>query len=98
MDAIELFTSNNVVLGLVCCSWVSSEIYFESTTLIVFFPLVYLLGERVHDIAFWKSELNNEIGAMENEINDLKVLTSPPSMSITLSWSCLYNETFLRFG
>ena len=39
---------------------------------------MYLLGERVTDIAFWKSELNMEIGAMENESNDLKVLTSLP--------------------
>ncbi|KAL8591073.1 hypothetical protein ACOMHN_032638 [Nucella lapillus] len=31
------------------------------------------LGERVHDIAFWKSELNVEIGHMENELNDLKL-------------------------
>lgn len=30
-------------------------------------------GERVQDIAFWKSELNNEIGAMENEIANLNV-------------------------
>ncbi|KAF6027613.1 TEKT3 [Bugula neritina] len=29
------------------------------------------LGERVQDIAFWKSELNNEIGAMQNEIANL---------------------------
>lgn len=29
------------------------------------------LGERVYDITFWKSELNNEIRAMENEIDNL---------------------------
>jgi len=30
-------------------------------------------GERVYDIAFWKSELNNEINAMATEIENLKV-------------------------
>ncbi|KAL3842490.1 hypothetical protein ACJMK2_020496 [Sinanodonta woodiana] len=30
------------------------------------------LGERVYDIAFWKSELNNEINAMATEIENLK--------------------------
>ncbi|XP_060083434.1 tektin-3-like [Ylistrum balloti] len=30
------------------------------------------LGERVYDIAFWKSELNNEINAMANETSNLK--------------------------
>jgi len=32
-------------------------------------------GERVYDIAFWKSELNNEVIAMANEIDNLKVTT-----------------------
>lgn len=41
--------------------------------------LMYLLGERANDIAFWKSELNMELGALENESNDLKVLTSLPA-------------------
>ena len=31
------------------------------------------LGERSHDIAFWKSELNNEIDAMQSEIANLQV-------------------------
>jgi hypothetical protein len=43
----------------------------------------YPLGERVSDIAYWKSELNIEIGAMENEINDLKVLLT--SLLLTAS-------------
>ncbi|CAC5381324.1 tektin-3-like isoform X1 [Mytilus californianus] len=30
------------------------------------------LGERVYDIAFWKSELNNEVNAMATEIENLK--------------------------
>lgn len=30
------------------------------------------LGERVYDITFWKSELNNEISAMATEIENLK--------------------------
>ncbi|CAG5132813.1 unnamed protein product [Candidula unifasciata] len=30
------------------------------------------LGERVYDISFWKSELNNEINAMATEIENLK--------------------------
>ncbi|BFZ04121.1 hypothetical protein BsWGS_07160 [Bradybaena similaris] len=30
------------------------------------------LGERVQDIAFWKSQLNNEIGAMDTEMENLK--------------------------
>lgn len=30
------------------------------------------LGERVHDITFWKQELANEIHAMENETDNLK--------------------------
>ena len=30
-------------------------------------------GERVHDITFWKTELNNEILAMENETDNLQV-------------------------
>ncbi|XP_013079790.1 tektin-3-like isoform X2 [Biomphalaria glabrata] len=30
------------------------------------------LGERVQDIAFWKSELNNEINAMATEMENLK--------------------------
>lgn len=30
-------------------------------------------GERVYDIAFWKSELNNEVNAMATEIENLKV-------------------------
>ena len=30
-------------------------------------------GERVYDVTFWKSELNNEIQAMENETDNLKV-------------------------
>lgn len=30
------------------------------------------LGERLHDIMFWKQELNNEINAMANEITNLK--------------------------
>lgn len=33
------------------------------------------LGERVYDITFWKSELNNEISAMATEIENLKVTT-----------------------
>ncbi len=32
-----------------------------------------LIGERVQDITFWKTELNNEIRAMENETDNLKV-------------------------
>ncbi len=32
-----------------------------------------VLGERVQDITFWKTELNNEIRAMENETDNLKV-------------------------
>lgn len=32
-------------------------------------------GERVYDITFWKSELNNEISAMATEIENLKVTT-----------------------
>ena len=44
---------------------------------------MYVLGERVNDIAYWKSELNMEIGAMENETNDLKVLTSLPAAKAT---------------
>ena len=35
----------------------------------------YFLGERVYDITFWKSELNAEINAMENETDNLKVIT-----------------------
>ena len=31
------------------------------------------LGERSHDISFWKSELNNEIDAMQSEIANLQV-------------------------
>merc|ERR1711971_1182279 len=30
------------------------------------------LGERVYDISFWKSELNNEVNAMATEIENLK--------------------------
>ena len=31
------------------------------------------LGQRAHDIAFWKSELNNEIDSMQQETANLVV-------------------------
>ena len=38
----------------------------------------YHSGERVNDITFWKSELVNEIRAMENETDNLQVQTKTP--------------------
>ena len=35
--------------------------------------VVMSVGERVTDIAFWKSELNNEVHAMDTEMENLKV-------------------------
>ena len=36
-------------------------------------PFFTFLGERVYDITFWKSELNNEINSMALETENLKV-------------------------
>ena len=55
--------------------------HFFHLVFLVFYPLsprmnflhTHTKGERVLDIAFWKSELNNEIGAMQTEIENLKV-------------------------
>lgn len=42
-------------------------------------------GERVYDIAFWKSELNNEVNAMATEIENLKVTSLVLSNFILLA-------------
>lgn len=49
-------------------AWESSATLFP-----VFMQLSIFPGERVYDIAFWKSELNNEVNAMATEIENLKV-------------------------
>lgn len=46
---------------------------FSSSTM--FYIHFISSGERVYDITFWKSELNNEISAMATEIENLKVTT-----------------------
>lgn len=52
------------------------EIFMESIYLslsTMFYVHFISSGERVYDITFWKSELNNEINAMATEIENLKV-------------------------
>ena len=39
----------------------------------IFTPACSTTGERCQDIAFWKSEINKECGAMEIEMENLKV-------------------------
>ena len=41
---------------------------------IMFLGNAYFTGERVVDIAFWKSELLNEITSVETETQNLEVL------------------------
>lgn len=60
-------------------------------------------GERVYDITFWKSELNNEISAMATEIENLKVTTDDkcsqiqrknPSFHLILLYFCHGDKKF----
>lgn len=43
------------------------------TTFVLSAKTVFVSGERVQDIAFWKSELLNEINSIESESGNLEV-------------------------
>jgi len=50
-----------------------SELHLRSCIHRAMSELHLLSGERVQDIAFWKSELNNEINSVETEYKNLEV-------------------------
>ena len=56
----------------------------------MYFITLLITGERVADIAFWKSELNTEINLMEQEMANLEVSrdTYVLSMSCHLNMGC----------